>query len=52
MKSKMNENASVSDSDISSKPVGRHGSSLSLDRAAFLLIRIKRVFQKKKHKRY
>lgn len=48
----MSENASVSDSTISSKSVGKHTSPLSLDRAAFLLIRIKRVFQKKKHKRY
>lgn len=34
-----------------SKAVGKQ-SSLSMDRAAFLLIRIKRVFQKKKQKRY
>ena len=32
--------------------MGKQSSSLSMDRAAFLMIRIKRIFQKKKHKRW
>lgn len=56
--SSINLASSLSSPNVLSNKSTKHGStsstssSLSMDRAAFLLIRIKRVFQKKKRKGY